>query len=74
MPSYELKNHETANKFQYSRVKIAKGREKIITLLSENCELSAAALAKEIGISAIPCVLWRWTRQRKRGLSVPLMI
>jgi predicted HTH transcriptional regulator len=35
-----------------SRVKIAKGREKIVALLSEDGKLSAAALAEKIGISA----------------------
>jgi ATP-dependent DNA helicase RecG len=35
-----------------SRVKIAKGREKIVALLSEDGKLSAAALAEKIDISA----------------------
>jgi ATP-dependent DNA helicase RecG len=35
-----------------SRVKIAKGREKIVALLSEDGKLSAAALAEKICISA----------------------
>ena len=35
-----------------SREKIVKSREKIIALLSENCKLTAAGLAAEIGLTA----------------------
>ena len=45
-------NEESREKTSKGREKPTKSRDKIIALLSENGELSAAALAKKIGISA----------------------
>ena len=56
---YEITTYLDSIRVEESREKISKGgekptksRDKIITLLSENAELSAVALAKKIGISA----------------------
>ena len=46
------KPQKVGKKPQKSREKTAKSREKIVALLAQDGKLSAAALAKQIGISA----------------------